>query len=93
MKLTGLGQSVSDWNISQMLFMKSQEDSMKHQHKFIPHKRLNRIVLSRCGCGSSKTDLIRDFSPEQVETIDAYIKLLAEEIKTCKTQVFNDMNP
>lgn len=41
-----------------------------HKHEFVPERRVNRIVISRCQCGVTKTDMIKNFSKEMAQQID-----------------------
>lgn len=51
---------------------------MKHTHNFIPYKRMNRLVLSKCKCGNTKTDMIKNFTKERADQMDAYIAKISE---------------
>jgi hypothetical protein len=49
---------------------------VKHEHNYIPKRRLNRILMSACSCGQTKTDLIKDFSKEKAKMVDDYLSEL-----------------
>lgn len=44
----------------------------------IPVKRVNRIVLSRCSCGATKTDMIKKFT--KAETVDRFLASFNEKL-------------
>jgi hypothetical protein len=50
-----------------------------HNHIYEMYRRVNRIVLSKCKCGSTKTDMIPNFTQEAAKKIDRLLEQKKEK--------------
>lgn len=49
---------------------------MNHTHYYIPYKRVKKLVLSKCKCGVSKTEVIAHYTDAAGKDMDRLIKEL-----------------
>jgi hypothetical protein len=79
MNTTGIGLSANDSTTLPQRSINSPRSlkaDVKHEHNYIPKRRLNRILMSACSCGQTKTDLIKDFSKDKAKMVDDYLSEL-----------------
>lgn len=49
-----------------------------HIHDYIPTRRINKILICRCRCSATQTNLIANFSSDRAKEIDNLIAKLKE---------------
>lgn len=49
---------------------------MTHTHHYIPYRRVKKLVLSKCKCGVSKTEVIAHYTEEAGKEMDHLIREL-----------------
>lgn len=49
-----------------------------HTHNYTPYKRINRILIKKCACGGTVTEMIVDFTKARAQEFDDLIEQLKE---------------